>query len=67
MTFSYYYKDPDGNHVELQVDNFGDWGASTEWMRTSPEFHCQPDRGVRGPVNTSCPSSVNNFSKLCLI
>ncbi len=27
MTFSYYYKDPDGNHVELQVDNFGDWAS----------------------------------------
>ena len=38
MTFSYYYADPDGNNVELQVDNFGDWAKSTEWMRTSPEF-----------------------------
>jgi catechol 2,3-dioxygenase len=26
MMFSYYYRDPDGNHVELQVDNLGDWG-----------------------------------------
>jgi len=42
MTLSYYYKDPDGNHVELQVDNFGDWAASAEWMRTSPEFHANP-------------------------
>jgi len=30
MTFSYYYADPDGNHVELQVDCFGDWGSSKE-------------------------------------
>lgn len=42
MTFSYYYADPDGNHVELQVDNFGDWGASTEWMQTSAEFAANP-------------------------
>ena len=42
MTFSYYYTDPDGNHVELQVDNFGDWGKSAEWMRTSDEFKANP-------------------------
>ena len=28
MTLSYYYKDPDGNHVELQCDVFGDWAKS---------------------------------------
>ena len=33
MTFSYYYSDPDGNHVELQCDVFGDWAKSSEWMR----------------------------------
>ena len=38
MTLSFYYVDPDGNSVELQCDIFGDWKASTEWMRTSPEF-----------------------------
>jgi catechol-2,3-dioxygenase len=42
MTLSYYYKDPDGNRVELQVDNFGDWQASKEWMRTSHDFHANP-------------------------
>ena len=42
MTFSYYYSDPDGNHVELQIDNFGDWAKSGEWMRTSPEFAADP-------------------------
>jgi catechol-2,3-dioxygenase len=42
MTLSYYYKDPDGNHVELQIDAFGDWPASKEWMRTSPEFGANP-------------------------
>ena len=42
MTFSYYYADPDGNNIELQIDNFGDWAASTEWMRTSEEFKANP-------------------------
>jgi catechol 2,3-dioxygenase len=42
MTFSYYYRDPDGNRVELQVDNFGDWAKSSAWMRESPEFHEDP-------------------------
>lgn len=42
MTFSYYYTDPDGNHIELQVDNFGDWGKSAGWMRTSDEFKANP-------------------------
>jgi catechol-2,3-dioxygenase len=42
LTTSLYYLDPDGNSVELQVDNFGDWRASAEWMRTAPEFKANP-------------------------
>jgi catechol-2,3-dioxygenase len=42
MTFSYYYKDPDGNHVELQCDAFGDWERSKRWMQTSETFHSNP-------------------------
>lgn len=42
LTTSLYYVDPDGNSVELQADNFGDWAASTEWMRTAPEFQENP-------------------------
>jgi catechol-2,3-dioxygenase len=42
MTLSYYYADPDGNHVELQVDCFGDWARSREWMQSSPEFKANP-------------------------
>jgi catechol 2,3-dioxygenase len=42
MTFSYYYADPDGNNVEMQVDNFGSWEKSTEWMKTSPQFKANP-------------------------
>jgi catechol-2,3-dioxygenase len=41
-TTALYYADPDGNSVELLVDNFGDWAASTEFMRTSPEFAAMP-------------------------
>ena len=42
MTTSLYYKDPDGNFVELQSDKFGDWKLSTEWMHTSPAFAANP-------------------------
>ena len=42
MTLSYYYADPDGNNVELQVDCFGDWEKSKEWMQTSDEFKANP-------------------------
>ena len=39
---SLYYSDPDQNLVELQVDNFGNWEASAEWMRTSEDFRRNP-------------------------
>lgn len=42
MTLSYYYADPDGNHVELQCDAFGDWAKSSEWMRESVAFQEDP-------------------------
>jgi catechol 2,3-dioxygenase len=42
LTISLYYEDPEGNFVELQSDNFGDWNASSEWMRTSPDFAANP-------------------------
>lgn len=42
LTTSIYYKDPDGNFVELQSDNFADWKLSSEWMRTSPIFAANP-------------------------
>lgn len=41
-TTSFYYVDPDGNSVELQFDNFDDWAASSEFMRTSPDFAENP-------------------------
>jgi catechol-2,3-dioxygenase len=42
MTISLYYKDPEGNFVELQSDAFGDWDKSSEWMRTSTDFAANP-------------------------
>lgn len=42
LTISLYYKDPEGNYVELQSDNFSDWDKSSEWMRTSPDFASNP-------------------------
>jgi catechol-2,3-dioxygenase len=42
MTMSLYYADPDGNRLELQVDNFGDWAASKAFMHASPEFAADP-------------------------
>jgi 2-keto-4-pentenoate hydratase/2-oxohepta-3-ene-1,7-dioic acid hydratase in catechol pathway len=32
----------EGNNVELQVDNFGDWAKSKQWMQTSAEFKANP-------------------------
>ena len=42
MTLSYYYADPAGNNIELQVDCFGDWEQSKEWMRSSDQFKANP-------------------------
>jgi len=42
MTMSIYYKDPEGNFVELQSDNFSDWKLSGEYMRGSPQFAANP-------------------------
>jgi len=44
MTLSFYYPDPDGNSVELQVDHFGDWARSTEFMHT--------ERFAQDPIGT---------------
>jgi len=42
LTISLYYKDPEGNFVELQSDNFSDWKRSGEFMRFSPDFAANP-------------------------
>jgi len=41
-TISFYYEDPDGNSIELLVDNFGDGRMSSEFMRMSAEFASNP-------------------------
>jgi len=46
---SLYYSDPDQNMVELQVDNFGNWDTSAEWMRTSEAFRQNPIRSIFRP------------------
>ncbi|GHO58650.1 bifunctional 3-(3-hydroxy-phenyl)propionate/3-hydroxycinnamic acid hydroxylase [Ktedonobacter robiniae] len=48
MTTSFYYRDPDGNYIELQVDNFGlDPAMSTTFMHT-PAFLDNP---IGVPIN----------------
>jgi len=42
FTISMYYPDPDGNMIELQVDNFGDWTESSNFVAFSPEFAANP-------------------------
>ncbi len=42
MTMSFYYVDPDGNSVELQCDELGDWATSKDYMRTSEVFADNP-------------------------
>lgn len=42
ITMSMYYADPEGNGVEIQVDAFGDWAVSKEWMWASREFAENP-------------------------
>ena len=42
LTISLYYRDPEGNYVELQSDNFSNWKKSSEFMRTSSDFAANP-------------------------
>lgn len=41
VTTSIYYRDPDGNHVEMQVDNFAEPDDATAYM-CGPEFGEDP-------------------------
>lgn len=41
VTTSIYYRDPDGNFVEMQVDNFAEPDEATAYM-TGPEFESDP-------------------------
>ncbi|WP_149095784.1 VOC family protein [Paenibacillus terrae] len=42
ISIAFYYKDPDGNTVELTMDMLGDWDKSTSFMKTSPAFAEMP-------------------------
>jgi catechol 2,3-dioxygenase len=42
MTISLYYRDPDGNFVELQTDVYGDWAQSKAYVQGSPDFAANP-------------------------
>lgn len=42
LTMSMYYADPEGNGVEIQVDAFGSWAESKEWIWASREFAENP-------------------------
>ena len=42
LTVSIYYRDPEGNFVELHSDCFGDWKLSSEWIQHSEEFKANP-------------------------
>ena len=53
LTISLYYKDPEGNFVELQSDNFGDWAESTKFMQTSPDFRANPIGTFFDPAKVS--------------
>ena len=41
VTTSLYYRDPDGNHVEMQIDNFDTPDAATAYME-GPEYDADP-------------------------
>jgi catechol-2,3-dioxygenase len=42
ITMSIYYQDPDGNGVEIQVDCFGNWEDSKQWISSALEFARNP-------------------------
>ena len=47
-TTSFYYKDPDGNGLELQYDNYSNRDALLEWMKGG-DLRAEPHRSRRGP------------------
>ena len=64
MTFSYYYADPDGNHVELQCDVFGDWAQSKEWMQTSDTFRANPIGQFVDPAAVAAAAESAAFAEI---
>ena len=65
LTTSLYYVDPDGNSVELQADNFGDWGASSEWMRTAPGSRATRSGSTSIPIGWSPRAAMASTPPSC--
>jgi catechol-2,3-dioxygenase len=70
MTMSMYYADPEGNGVEIQIDMFGDWHASTEWMWASREFadnytgvFFDPDKLVEAREQGAPPDEIHTNAR----
>ena len=70
MTMSLYYADPDGNGVEIQVDTFGNWAESKEWMFASIEFeadqlgpHFDPEMLVKAREEGQSFSEIHRRSR----
>jgi catechol 2,3-dioxygenase-like lactoylglutathione lyase family enzyme len=66
---SFYYVDPDGNNVELFVDNFNDTELSTKFFREAPEFRSDPvgpainpDRLVEARATGLSPLEIHHRS-----
>jgi catechol 2,3-dioxygenase len=38
----FYYNDPDGNSIEINVSNYGEHGPRSKHMQTSPDFARRP-------------------------
>jgi catechol 2,3-dioxygenase len=57
-TLSYYYADPDGNLVELQMDAFGDWAWSKAWMKNSKEVNADPVGQLVDPAAVAADQAV---------
>ena len=64
LTISLYYRDPEGNFVELQSDNFSDWKLSSEFMRTSSDFAANPIGTFFNPARFTTNSSRGPISSL---
>ena len=62
MTLSYYYADPDGNHVELQVDCFGDWAEVEGVDAHVGRVQGQPDRRCSSTPSRSPPTTPTGSS-----
>lgn len=42
LTISLYYRDPEGNHVDLKNNDLDEGGKSGDWVRNSPDFKANP-------------------------